>query len=470
MSTNIIGRNEEIKILKKCVDAKKAHFVVVYGRRRIGKTYLIKEYFNHQFTFYASGVANKNKSSQLAAFNLQLANMPGYNELTDEPDTWLEAFNLLIKLLKKSKDEKKVIFLDELPWMDTKNSDFIAGLDYFWNTWASTQEHLILIGCGSAASWMISKLINAKGGLHNRVTTKIKLSPFTLLETEQFMISRGHQLTRYHIVQLYMALGGVAYYLEQCLPEYSPTQNIEHIFFCENALLQNEFNILFKSLFDASDNHMQIVTALAKKKQGLTRKTLLELTKLPDGGAFTKHLKELEESNFIKRYKKFGQKSRETTFQLVDNFTLFYCKFLDYISSDKENVWINLTNTPEYYTWAGNAFEIIGLQHISQIKSALSIGGIQSEVFSWHNEKAQIDLIIDRKDQVINLIEMKFSVNPYTLDKKYVDNLRNKMAQFIDYTKTRKAVWVVMLTTFGLSGGKYNSDVQGSLNLEDLFR
>ncbi len=464
----VVGRKKEIAQIERCLHADKSHFIAVYGRRRVGKTFLVKSYFKNQFSFYSTGLAHADLHTQLTSFSLNLLD-PSGSETDHLPRTWLEAFGLLIKKLSKSKKKKKVVFLDELPWMDSRNSGFLTALEHFWNSWASGRTDILLIVCGSAASWMINKLIKAKGGLHNRVTLRIKIQPFTLSETKTFLISRKHKLDDYQIVQIYMALGGIPFYLEQLETDLSATQNIDLLCFSDEGILREEYSILFQSLFDSSDRHVSIVEALASKKKGLTRKELTSITKMSNAGSFTRILTELEQSNFIRKYSKYGNKSRESLYQLVDNYSLFFNKWIKDHTSHQENYWTNLINTPQYYAWAGFAYEMVCLQHLPQIKGALGISGIQTDISSWNSDAAQIDLIIDRKDQVINLVEAKFSINEYEITKSYAKSISNKIDQFIKNTKTKKAIWFVLLTTYGLKKNAHSGHVQKTLTMSDLF-
>lgn len=463
----LIGRHKEQSILNACEEEDRSHFLAIYGRRRVGKTFLIREFFNHQFDFYVTGLANGDTASQLTNFYMAIR-QHFQDEFAAVPKTWLEAFNLLIQKLEKSNTKKKIIFIDELPWMDTPRSKFLMGLEYFWNSWASARRDILLIGCGSAASWMINKLINNKGGLYNRVTRRIKLSPFTLSEVEQFLIAKKYKIDRYQIIQLYMALGGIPYYLELINTKMSIAQNIQNLFFDQNALLQNEYEILFKSLFDDSDTHTEIIKALTTKKTGLPRNEILKYLSINDGGGVTRALSELILSDFIREYKKFGYKKRDSIYQLTDPFTLFHHRFISgYI--EESNYWINQINTPPIFTWQGNAFEMICLLHVLSIKKAMGISGVQTSTSTWWGEGAQIDLIIDRKDQIINLVEIKFSIDEYTITKEYNQKLRKKLSVFKDQSKTRKSLWMTMLTTYGLKENKYAGNVQQVLTMDDLF-
>jgi hypothetical protein len=353
-------------------------------------------------------------------------------------------------------------------------SGFVAALEHFWNSWASARKDVVLIVCGSAASWMINKLINNKGGLHNRVTHRIKLEPFTLKECEVFFKKRSAVFDRHQLVQLYMVMGGIPFYLEQVDTGLSAAQNINNLCFTPTGLLQNEFNNLYASLFKKADNHIAIIEALASKAKGLGREQLLKIAGIPNGGGATRLLKELEESSFIRRYNSFGKRKKNSLYQLTDFYSLFYLKFIKNTTAVDENIWINSLDTPQYRAWSGYAFEQVCLHHLPAIKKALGISGIQTKSGAWlgntAEKGAQIDLIIDRRDHVINICEMKFSIEKYTITKKYAAEIRNKIALFKAETDTKKAIYFTMLTSFGLVQNNYATAlVQNNLTMDVLF-
>jgi hypothetical protein len=391
------------------------------------------------------------------------------------PENWFVAFGQLEELLSKSKKRKKVVFLDELPWLDTAQSGFIQALDYFWNSYASARKDIILIVCGSAASWMINTLIHNKGGLHNRVTHRIRLEPFSLSECEAFFQSRAGVFNRYQLIQLYMVMGGIPFYLDHVDVGMSASQNIDRLCFQRDGLLVEEFSDLYTSLFNKAEKHLSVIEVLSKKAKGLTRTEIIENTKLPNAGSTTRILKELEESGFIRKYLSFGKKEKSSLYQLSDFYSLFYIKFIRGNHALNENNWINGLDTPQQRSWSGYAFEQVCLAHLAQIKQALGISGIQTNSSSWINtgegNKRQIDLVIDRKDGVINICEMKFSINPFTIDKKYHAELQDKIETFRTATQTNKSIFLTMITTFGIVRNTYsNSIVQNSFKMDDLFR
>lgn len=468
----MVGRDEEIALFTKNYNSEKSEFVAVFGRRRVGKTFLIRSFFQDKYTFHLTGIANSDLTEQLDNFHFAFQNQhPKIN--STKPESWLEAFGQIQKCITRSKQKKKVIFIDELPWFDTPKSNFIRALEHFWNSWASARTDIVLVVCGSAASWMINKLINNRGGLHNRVTQRIKIEPFTLKECEQYSNFKKMNLGHYQIIQLYMVLGGIPYYWDEVVKGLTATQNINAICFSKNGLLRTEFNNIFKSLFNKAEKHELVVATLAKKTKGFTRKEIIEDSKISDGGGLSTILKELEESGFIRKYIPFNKKLRDSLYQLTDFYTLFYMNFIQNHQLIDKDFWIKAIDSPKHRAWSGYSYEQVCLYHLDQIKKALGISGIITNTSSWRSKNlengVQIDLVIDRRDQAINLCEMKFSINKFEIDKKCDEDLRNKVGTFCTETKTRKSVFMTMITTFGLQNNQYSGNVQQDLNMDILF-
>lgn len=471
---NIIGRAEETDVIRTCISSNMPEFLAIYGRRRVGKTYLIKEFFNNSFSFYATGVPEGNMRMQLKVFNDELIRY-GSGERSI-PKDWLEAFGRLRNLLeskdvyREAENNKRVIFLDELPWMDTAKSDFKVALDYFWNSWASAQQDIILIICGSAASWIIDNIIMDTGGFYGRVTRRIHLMPFSLRECEE-ILKTGGEVTRKQVMEYYMIFGGVPYYINMFDHSLSVAQNVDKLLFRENSLLKREYEMLFRSLFrKRSDKHLKVIEAIAKKRIGVLREELLDDKSLPSGEALTTILNELEQCGFIRRYADYRTNSKGHLFQVIDPFVLFSIRFMDNAGVTS---WMEYINSPSYNAWIGNAFEILCLNHISQIKTALGVSGVGSSEYSWRSKKskpgAQIDLLIDRRDDIINICEMKYSENEYVIDADYEVNLKNKMEVFRKETDTKKALHITMVTANGLKHNAHWQVVLNEITADQLF-
>ena len=470
----IIGREREQKILENCMFSGRPEFIAVYGRRRVGKTYLIKEYFNQNFAFYTTGVTDLNMKGQLKTFYGQLRE---YGSLCEsEPKDWFEAFRLLKELLEQPNVHKDpasnriIVFIDELPWMDTPKSNFKSALDFFWNTWASSREDVILIVCGSATSWIIDNLLNDTGGLHNRITRSIHLQPFTLHECEELYQINNISLTRQQIVQSYMVFGGIPYYMNCMDRRLSMAQNIDAIVFNETGQLHYEFSRLYASLFKNSEKHLAIIRALAKKGIGMTRSELAKQKGISDGQGLTKALAELTQCGFIRKYLNQTKNLRNWYYQVIDPFTLFHLRFIE---SGTVKSWLLHVGTPGYFAWCGIAFELVCLLHVPQIKAVLGIQGVESSEYSWRSQEsepgAQIDLIIDRKDDVIDICEVKYAEEDFRISAAYEKQLMNKVAAFHLETGTAKALRLTMITSNGLSHNAHSGIIINEITGDELF-
>ena len=470
----MIGRKTEIKYLSNCLESDQAEFLVVYGRRRIGKTYLIKEYFNNHFSFYATGVASTKNREQLAYFTDSLREFG--DSTGNRYKNWREAFSALKLLLSDEQifrdpvSGKRIVFLDELPWMDTPRSDFKSALDHFWNSYASSQKDLLLIVCGSATSWIINNILADHGGFYNRVTKQIHLQPFSLSECEEYFKSRDIHLEKEDIIESYMVFGGVPFYLSMYDRRLSLAQNIDVLLFNKNGQLYYEYERLFHSLFRNANKHLAIMNAIARKRGGMTRVEVIETTGIADGNLLTRALEELEQSGFLRKYKTFTKKKNGYYFQIIDPFSLFCIQF---INDRKFGSWMKYIRTPAYNAWKGYAFELVCMCHIARIKSVLGIAGVESMEYGWKSKTkeggAQIDMLIDRDDNVINICEMNYSRSPFSIDKDYEKKLENKLLVFTSETGTKKALHLTMICAGGLEHNKHSEIVINEINGEDLF-
>ena len=474
----LIGRLEEKEILENALQSSKAEMVSVIGRRRVGKTFLVKSVYENKLDFDITGIQRATRREQLRNFMMQIAKYSGGIFPITEPKDWLEAFYLLSKFLElkpKTEGQKQIVFLDELPWLATHKSGFLKGFDWFWNSWAVNQS-IVVIVCGSAASWMIKNLVQDKGGLHNRITKRIYLKPFDLWETEQFFKAKNINFDRYQLLHLYMAVGGVPHYLDEITGGKSAAQNIDALCFSENGLLWDEFPKLYAALFENSEAHVHVIRALARKHKGLTRSEIVQDIPLSEGGGVSTVMEELAHSGFISIYQPFGKKKKESLYRLTDEFSLFYLQFMENNRLGGANIWQQMSKTQAYISWAGYAFENICLKHLEQIKKKLGISGVYATAASYFKkgvdgeDGTQIDLLIDRNDHVINVCEIKFYNAEVTIDKATAMNYRNKIATFKEATQTRKQVFLTMITTFGVKQNTHSLGlVDASLTMDDLF-
>lgn len=467
----IIGRTAEKKELDYYFASRNPEFLVVYGRRRVGKTYLIREYFKDGFFFYHTGVANQPKNEQLAEFCKSLERCCGH---TGRITCWRDAFDSLRSAIENSGEQRKIIFIDEMPWMETPKSGFFAALEHFWNGWASSREDILLIACGSATSWIINKLIRDKGGLYNRITGRLNISPFTLAECEAYYKESGVSYSRYQMVESYMVFGGIPYYLSLMRKELGFNQNVDRLCFDTNALLQDEHDMLYRSLFNSPQGHMDIARALAEHIEGLTREDIIRHTGLGDDGGTTGILRELEQSGFIRKYASFGKKTKGSVYRLCDFFTIFYHNFMAGHQRSNKAYWASLLFSGQRGNWEGHAFERVVEEHVEQLKDALRIGGVESRQFAWHSRQAkpsvQIDLILDRNDGVINICEAKFTNDSYSIDEQYARTLQRRAEVFRAETQTKKALHLTMITSYGVLQNQQSDILQASITMDDLFR
>ena len=475
MIENIIGRAPEKDQLENIFASNQSEFVAICGRRRVGKTFLVREYFEDKMVFQVSGLANGSTQEQLKNFYYTLRRYD--SSVTSMPNDWLDAFEMLIGYLQSlTSVERKVVFLDELPWMDTTGANFVSALEHFWNGWASARRDIVLFVCGSATSWMMDKLINNHGGLYGRLTHRIFLQPFTLGEADAFLQSRGVRLSHYETAEAYMILGGIPYYLHLLDSRLSLTQNIDRLLFNPNGELHNEFEALYHSLFCGSESYIKVVECLNERGYGMTRNEIAEISKIKSGKQLSVVLDNLESCGFIRKYTNYGCNERKALYQLIDFFTLFHLRFLRDSSFRNLQYWSSLQHTPKFYAWAGISFELLAQSHVNQIKQRLGISGVATNVYSWRSRKdedqrsAQIDMVIERGDNTINLCEMKFSESEYEITKDYDLVLRNKIVRFTTETKSRKSTQLTFITTYGVHRNPYSSQlVQNEVLLDDLF-
>lgn len=477
---NVVGRQKEIQVFDKLMESSSAEFVAVYGRRRVGKTYLIQQYFQDKGIYFElTGINQASKKLQLRNFAEVYTDVFKIAMVKSALKDWHSAFQQLRKKIEEQAASRKVIlFLDELPWLASPNSGFLEALDLFWNRYISRNPHVILIVCGSAAAWMIKKIINNKSGLHNRLTRPpIQLMPFTLRETEEYLNARHIFLERKQLIDIYMAIGGVAYYLNLVFPGKSSRETINELFFSNIAPLRLEFQNLFSSLYQNSVKHIAVIKALATTRQGLTREELLEEVKeLSSGGGMQDLLDELEHCGFIVKLAEFGKKKKEARYRLVDAYTLFYLKWVEAFDEVSNAYWFRKMESAAYYTWAGYAFENICFQHYAEIIEALKISVVAETKSGWSFKGnadqlgVQIDLIIDRADKCINLCEIKFYDDEFVIDKSYAEVLRKKKSVFREKTKTRKSLFMTMISAYGITKNSLCLEVvDQQLSMDALF-
>ena len=481
----IVGREEEIKNLNELYDSDSAELVAIYGRRRVGKTYLVDENFEGRICFRHSGLSpidededkyvGTSMKDQLGHFHRSLV-LYGWKDAR-KPESWLEAFYMLEDLLieKYSEKDRILIFIDEIQWLDTPRAKFMTGFEAFWNGWACHKKNVMLIVCGSSSSWILDNMINNHGGLYGRVTREMKIHPFTLNETERFFESKGINMSRYDVTQAYMMVGGIPFYLKQFDRELSLPQNIDAIFFSKKAPLKREFDRMFSSLFSNAEVMKKIIKAVGSKNKGITRAEIVKATNISDSGDLSKQLNALIAGDFIVKYSSFGDSKRDTHYKLIDPFSIFYLSFMEGNNGGKKANWINIEDSPKVTAWKGHAFENVCWNHTEQIKIALQIAGVSTEESLWAKKGddtsrgTQIDLIISRKDNVVNMCEMKFYNEEFEVDKDYHLILENRKKLLREIIPKKATVHNTLITTYGLKKRGYWSDFVRVVTIDQLY-
>ncbi len=472
-TNSLIGRLSEHKRLRDLLETKESELVAIMGRRRVGKTFLVKNVYQHELVFHITGIQNAKRKVQLENFIEARNTFFPKSKSWDSPKNWFQAFSQLKTLLSHITKKKKVLFFDELPWMATGSTEFLKTFDHFWNAWAVDQNVIVVI-CGSATSWMISNIIKDIGGLHNRVTQRLFLMPFTLRETESYFASRQIQMPRYSILQIYMAMGGIPFYLREVKRGESAVQAIDRVFFGKQAALHGEFDNLYKALFKNHPRHIEVIRALAKQWRGLTRHEIIDSTSFYTGGGLSVILDELESSNFIQSYIPYGKKAREKIYRLIDEYSLFYIHFIEQ-NKNQALYWKKKHNTPVVKTWSGYAFESLCMKHVEGIKKKLGISGIYTHEASFVKRKdkatagCQIDMLIDRADNAVNICEMKFYNGQYTLTANDVKELQQKRNVFQLATGSKKQLFITLVTTNGIYPNKYAHIIDNHVEMDALF-
>ena len=471
---NLIGRTAEINELNSAMQSQKSELVVIYGRRRVGKTFLVRSFFKDTYTFHYVGAHGKNNQTQLQYFRETLEQ---YSRKNLAPlANWHEAFLALESYIETTKEQRKVLFFDEMPWIDTQKSDFVSELEYFWANWVQNRDDIVFIACGSASAWMKEKLEDNKGGLHNRITRRIYLRPFYLSECKAYLRANGFDWDDYQIMQLYMIIGGVPYYLSLLQRNLSLIENVDALFFRMGAILNDEFNELYNALFKQADRYITIVQFLSSKREGFTKSEIAAGTGY-SGGGLSKMLDNLERCDFLLSYSQYGNKTKQTLYRLCDFYTLFYFRYIKDNRTRDEQYWQHHFQDRSVAAWEGYSFEELCLRHLPHLKYGLGISGIATAVSSWRynppkddpQKGAQVDLVISRVDKIIHLCEMKFAAGKYALTKDYAERLNERRQLFMEVNKVSRGVVHTFVTPYGLKDGNHLSIVHSSLTSDDLF-
>ena len=470
----MVGRKNEVLRLMEALENPESEFIAVYGRRRVGKTYLIRQTYQNRFAFYHTGVARGGMEAELEAFRDSLVEFG--DEDRSVPESWMGAFKRLNDLLERSSEGKKIVFIDEMPWMDTPRSRFLSALEHFWNKWASARTDIVLVICGSATSWIVKKVIHNRGGLHNRLTGRIHVKEFTLGECEQYAEERNLGMSRGQLAEAYMIFGGVPYYWSFLRKSESLAQNVDRLIFSEDGELSDEFDELYASLFKRKDTYVKLVLLLADHQEGLSRDEIVRLAHVANNGRLSSRLEELEQCGFVQKYHVIGRPTGEVVYRLVDAYTVFYRDFVQENVRKDESFWSDNLGGGRYYDWRGHAFERLVLRHVRQVKAALGVSGVSAEVGCWRHaadascpHTVQIDLVLDRDDRVVNLCELKYTDEPYVVTDSEMAKVRRRRTAYRTVLGTDKSLHLTAITSWGLERNMYAKEFQREIVLEDLF-
>lgn len=486
MSGNIIGRTEEIQILDRFLTSNKPEFLAIYGRRRIGKTYLIRSYFENKDIIFFNTTGSKDAplQEQVGNFTKQIGNIFYNGAELKAGKNWNETFDKLTTAIESIKDKKIILFFDETPWMATKNSRLLPTLGYYWNQHWSKNSKIKLIICGSSASWIKAKIVDNKGGLHNRITEKIPLAPFNLNASKAYLNSLGIKLNNEHVLPIYMVTGGVPYYLEKIEKNFSASQNIEKLSFRKNSFLLGEFDNLFASLFEDHEINVELLRMISDNRSGVGQEELLKkIGKALHGESGLKKLKELQDADFIMGFKPHFHSKKGVYYKVIDEYTVFYFDWIEPIRktllerSLTKGYWDKKYNSPAWESWAGYAFEAICHKHIPQISKALNLSPTAIPA-TWRyvplkgskEEGSQIDLLFDRDDDAITICEIKYTDEPFVINKAYAAKLQKKIDVFRKVTRTKKQIFLAFVSANGLKQNIYSEIVGGLVTLDNLFK
>lgn len=483
---NILARRNEISILDEFLKSDKAEFLAIYGRRRVGKTFLIKSHFQEQncIFFSVTGIEKGTFLQQREVCCKQISNTFYDGIPIETPKAWLKVFELLHTAITRiAKNKKVVIFFDEFPWLAKPRTNLLQALEYFWNQYWSIDKRVKLIVCGSLSSWIIRNIINNTGGLYNRVTYRLKLEPLNLYETKTFLDAKGIKLANSQILSIYMVMGGIPLYLDQIKKGMSANQVVDRVCFSKNGLLVDEQKELFKSLFSNSEIYYNLTKEIAKYRYGIAKNMISKNLGIAQGGRLEERLRELEEAGFIISFLPYGHNEKGKYYRVVDEYTMFYFKWiepqLNSISgfTKANGYWLEQSKSSSFKAWCGYAFESVCYRHIAQIRRKLNL--MPSALpYGWKfvpkqksdDNGAQIDLLFDRNDNAITICEIKCTEEPFVIDKQYAEKLNKKIAIFEEKTKTNKQIFLALISVNSVKSTIYSEEMlSGLVVLDDLF-
>lgn len=429
-----VGRELELKKLRAIGEADEPSIVVVYGRRRVGKTELLEQAFRHRNILKFEGIEGLSEKDQYANAMRQLAKYVGEDLLTKVQITsWSEFFDLVARYTKEG---TWTIYLEELQWLANYESKLLSELKYAWDNQFRRNPKLLLILCGSAPSFMLEKVVHSKA-LYNRSQHEIHLQELSISETKLFLKNRSDR----EIFNAYLSVGGIPEYLKWVDKESSVFQGLCTHAFTSGSFFSREFEKIFTSSLANNKHYREIIETLSRCKF-LSREELAEKLKLTSGGTLSILLTDLEKCGFISKYCPYNlsNSSNVIRYAIADNYLHFYFNFIRPIQSKIENGDYNevpqsAIKMDSYAKWLGFAFERWCRKYSRVIAKILGFSGVQyrsGAYFSRATNKKdpgyQIDLVFDRADKVYTICEMKYLQSPAGI--KVIGDMERKLSFF----------------------------------------
>jgi hypothetical protein len=407
-----VGRKNELRMLNDAYRSGKDELVVLYGRRRIGKSSLVKRFAEKKKAYYEfEALEGETTPGQINHFLQQL------KKQIDDPildsvrfANWEQVFTYLTeKVINRKSKVKKILFLDELPWMAAGRIRLVSLLKYYWdNHWKS--KHVMLILCGSVASFMVKKVLHSNA-LYGRTTIEILLKGFSPEEAARLLSKKR---SREETLNYQLVFGGVPKYLEQINTSQSFNKNMNTLCFSPHGIMLKEVERIFYSQFREPRTYLKIINLL---KNGIfSLSEISSKTKIPSGGGLKQYLKNLERAEMIRSYIPFDRSgnSKFKKYTLADEFLVFFFKYMGpnlrvIKESSSRRLFETLTQN-SFDSWLGFAFERFCLKHAGLLALVMDFADdilLASPYFKKNDERFQIDLLYQRADRVITVCEIK---------------------------------------------------------------
>jgi AAA+ ATPase superfamily predicted ATPase len=441
-----IGRKVEIAQLTALIDLPRPSIAVIYGRRRVGKSELIRHVTQGKNVLSFEGLEGQPKHKQIKNFLFQLSAQSNIREknISDWPDA-------LILLRTLTQDGQWIIILDEFQWMANYQNELVSVIKMIWEKYLSQNPDLTLILCGSIASFMKSKVLKSSA-LYGRTDYELNLHELNLSEISEFFPGKGSD----EVIDTAMLVGGIPKYLELISEYPSLYDALEPLAFSQDGFFKTEYDRLFASHFGKKPIFMKIIQTLATNPYGLTTGKLAKEMQVASGGTLCHQLDDLESAGFLHSIIPFdkpeGSKLRK--YILMDAYVRFYHSIIR--GSMKETTPPNtqfhaIMSSPRYAAWAGMAFEFLCMRHHKEISRILGFHGIPYTAGPFFQRKTldtpgvQIDLLFERSDKILVLCEMKYLLASVPGD--IIDQVNRKVSALQEKYPGRTILKVLLTKT-----------------------